>query len=99
MGGSFPIGTIFAVLAMKDELSGPIVALARNVSSATGEIVTKTETVAVRIGNVNKLIRDFSGLDAMSRAEEYASAVQKMGGALKLTADDQARVNKAVTEA
>lgn len=97
--GSFPIGTLFAILAMKDELSGPITGLARTVVSKSGEISTAVEGAAVKIGNVNKLLRDFSGLPIMNKAEEMAAAVAKIGGAAKLTADEQAKVNAVVNEA
>lgn len=55
--------------------------------------------VSTNLGKVNDLVREFSGLPAVQRAEEFAGAIQKIGGASRLTADDQKRVNKEVAEA
>lgn len=97
--GSFPIGTLFAVLALKDQLGGPVTALARTVKDASGNMTQSFEGVAVKIGNVNKLIRDFSGLPMMNKAEEMAAAVTKIGGAAKLTESEMSKVNAVVNEA
>jgi hypothetical protein len=48
---------------------------------------------------VNAAVRDFVGTREIGRAEAYAKAVAEIGGATRLTAQDQARVNSAVNEA
>jgi hypothetical protein len=48
---------------------------------------------------VNSAVRDFLGTREIGRAEAYAQAVKEIGGANKLTAGDQQRVNRAVQEA
>ncbi len=48
---------------------------------------------------VNAAVRDFLGGTEIRKAQEYAQAVEKIGGASVLTAADQQKVNKAVTEA
>ncbi|HYN10985.1 MAG TPA: hypothetical protein VES67_26625 [Vicinamibacterales bacterium] len=99
MAASFNLGTIFTVLQMQDQITGPYTAIARTVATKSGEIEKHFEGVAVRIGKVNDLVREFSGLPAMRAAEEYAAAVQKIGGAAQLTEREQAKVNAVVQEA
>jgi len=48
---------------------------------------------------INSLVKDFLGTNEIRRANEYAKAVEAIGGASALTAGDQVKVNKAVTEA
>lgn len=45
---------------------------------------------------INSLIRDFAGNKDIARALEYATAVEKIGGANKLTEQRQAETNRAV---
>lgn len=48
---------------------------------------------------INSLIRDFAGNRDIARALEMATAVEKIGGANKLTASEQAKTNRVVQEA
>jgi hypothetical protein len=48
---------------------------------------------------INSLIRDFAGSQDISRALAMAKAVEQVGGAAKLTAAEQTRVNRTVQEA
>src|SRR6187431_330764 len=48
---------------------------------------------------VNAAVRDFMGGSEIRKAQEYAQAVEKIGGATVLTAADQVKVNKAVQDA
>jgi hypothetical protein len=48
---------------------------------------------------INSLIRDFAGNKDIARALEYATAVEKVGGANKLTTQRQADTNRAVQRA
>ncbi len=93
------LGTIFAVARLQDEMSGAMTVLARNVASRSGEVSAKIEGVSVSIAKVNSLVRDFSGAPAIKSAEEYAAAVQRIGGAANLTEAQQQRVNRSVNEA
>jgi hypothetical protein len=49
--------------------------------------------------SVNRLMRDFLGSREIGKAQEMALAVERIGGASKLTAADQAKVNRVVAEA
>jgi len=49
--------------------------------------------------SVNAVVRQFLGTREIGAAERYAKAVQQIGGANRLTAGDQAKVNRVVTEA
>lgn len=68
---------------------------------------TNTQRLANRLKNdltpsqkaVNSAVREFLGTKEIGNAERYAAAIKEIGGANKLTAQDQARVNRAVTEA
>lgn len=48
---------------------------------------------------VNALVKGFIGEKEIGLAKSYAEAVKQAGGAAKLTADDQAKVNRVVKEA
>lgn len=48
---------------------------------------------------INRAMDDFSGDKIVREANAYAQAVQRIGGAAKLTEQEQRRVNAAVTEA
>jgi len=67
-----------------------------NQMTAAGQ---KFSEAGVRLNATNKLIVDFNGILDKRRAEEYAAAVEKIGGAARLTAADQARVNQVMQEA
>lgn len=51
----------------------------------------------VDLKKVNDLAQQFGGGKAIQSAEQYAAAVQKIGGASKLTAAEQAQVNQVVS--
>lgn len=53
----------------------------------------------VDLGKVNQLTQQFGGGSAMRNAEHYAAAVQRIGGASKLTAAEQAGVHREVSTA
>lgn len=57
------------------------------------------KVLALNLQAVNKLSDAFLGRDQIARAHEYAAAVAKVGGATKLTATDQATVNKVLNDA
>ena len=67
-----------------------------NQMTAAGQ---KFSDAGVRLNATNKLVADFNGILDKRRAEEYAAAVEKIGGAARLTAADQARVNQVMQEA
>src|SRR5678815_4735622 len=48
---------------------------------------------------VNALVKDFLGSREIGMANAYAKAVEQIGGANKLVASDQAKVNRVVQEA
>jgi hypothetical protein len=48
---------------------------------------------------VNNAVRDFLGGTEIRKAEEFAQAIQKIGGVSKLTEADQQKVNRAVNQA
>lgn len=50
----------------------------------------------VDLKKVNDLAQQFGGGKAIQSAEQYAAAVQKIGGASKLTAAEQAQVNQVI---
>lgn len=49
--------------------------------------------------SINKLTKEFSGAGTAKAADELAAAIGRVGGADKLTASEQQRVNAQVTEA
>src|SRR5262252_9179573 len=59
----------------------------------------KFSEAGVRFSATNKLVADFQGTLDKRKAEEYAAAVEKIGGAAKLTEADQAKVNKVMADA
>lgn len=48
---------------------------------------------------INKLVRDFSGTQAVGMAKNYAEAIERVGGAANLTAEHQAKANAAIQKA
>lgn len=61
-------------------------------ADASGQVYTD-------MTRVRTLTQQFGGGGAQRSAEEYAAAVTRVGGASKLTANEQAQVNRVVTEA
>jgi hypothetical protein len=57
------------------------------------------DILARRVGAVAAMAADFSGATIARDADEIAAAVGRVGGASKLTAAEQSRVNATVTEA
>lgn len=96
---NFSLGTIFALFKAVDELTGPAAAMARAVDQSTDKMGSSFDGLHVRIQRVNTLAKEFGGGAVIQKAEEYAGAVAKIGGAAKLTESEQAKVNRVVTEA
>jgi hypothetical protein len=59
----------------------------------------KFSEAGVRFSATNKLVADFQGTLDKRKAEEYAAAVEKIGGAARLTEADQRKVNAVMTDA
>lgn len=49
--------------------------------------------------SINNLVAQFLGGTEIRRAQEYAAAIEKVGGVTALTASDQLKANRAVSEA
>lgn len=56
-------------------------------------------SVSAHQARINKAFQSFSGDKIIAEANEYASAIARVGGAAKLTESEQRRVNASVTEA
>jgi hypothetical protein len=96
---SFNIGTIWAVLQLKDQFSDQVQVAVQRADGAYSRIVDAQDAVARSLSNVNKIAKDFSGANLAARADEMAAAVQRLGGASTLTAAEQSKVNKVLQEA
>lgn len=49
--------------------------------------------------NINRLANEFTGIPLKVRADDYASAIARVGGVTKLTASEQQAANRVITEA
>jgi DNA-directed RNA polymerase specialized sigma24 family protein len=58
-----------------------------------------TQSLERSLSNTIRLAKEFSGAGIAKTADEMAAAVERIGGPLRLTATEQARVNSTVTEA
>jgi hypothetical protein len=70
-------------------------------SEANAKKLAKTleKDLAPSQARINSLIRDFAGNADIRRALEMATAVEKIGGASKLTANEQIKANRVAQEA
>lgn len=69
------------------------------VSKQATDVANAHGRVYADLRKVDQLAQNFGGGTAKRKAEEYAGAVAKIGGANKLTAAEQAEVNRHVTTA
>lgn len=67
-------------------------AASMKLADASGQVYTD-------MTRVRSLTQQFGGGTALRSAEEYAAAVTRVGGASKLTANEQTQVNRVITEA
>lgn len=97
MAGSATVGTLRAVL------SADTAEFTRAMQNASAEVKALGEKLQKdlepRQRAINAAVKDFLGTNEIRRANEYAMAVERIGGVSALTAQDQLRVNKAVSDA
>ncbi len=74
------------------------IAWADNTADLARNIAKGLDTIELNTRRVNKLVADF-GSGAIRQAHEFATAVDKVGGAAALTEAQQKRVNDIVTKA
>src|SRR5919109_2571596 len=69
-------------------------------ASANGELIARAFSNAEKsTAELVSATRQFAGADIISKANAYAEAIKAIGGAEKLTATEQAQVNRVITEA
>ncbi len=88
---------------LKAVLSADTAEFSRKMADASADVKKLAEKLQSdlepRQRAVNAAVRDFLGGTEIRKAQEYAQAVEKIGGATVLTASDQLKVNKAVSDA
>jgi hypothetical protein len=70
----------------------------QRLAEATRAAVTEAKRLDDETASIQKHVNAFNGGKVVSEANQIARAVQSIGGADKLTASEQARVNAVVTE-
>ena len=107
------IGEITATLRLRDEMTarlqiatrelqrmGPTAqAATQQAAQAFNQMQPVLRGVSVDLGRVHSLTQDFGGQTVVGRAQEYAGAIERVGGVAKLTAAEQRQVNAVTTEA
>lgn len=74
-------------------------AMLTNLANATKATVGPTSDLKAHLEEVQRLTNEFSGQNIIQQAAQISQAVTNIGGASKLTAAEQQRVNAIVTEA
>jgi hypothetical protein len=96
MGTNF--GQLFALLSLQDQFSGPIAAAAAAADAATLMIAGSMGRVQQAAAAAQTQFNNFSGDRIASQAQAVADAYDRVGGAAKLTEDEQARVNQVMQD-
>lgn len=96
---SLEIGTLWATLALRDSMSDAVKAAFQNYKDAADSTDLSSRNFATSLTNVTKLANDFSGINLDAKAQQYAAAIEQVGGASVLTADEMQRVNDVMTDA
>lgn len=97
MAGSTTVGILRALLvADTAAFSKAMEGATKDVKDLADKLKTDLEP---RQRAVNAAVRDFLGGTEIRRAEEYARAVEKIGGVSRLTQADQLKVNRAMQDA
>lgn len=97
MAGSEVVGVLRALLtADTSEYDKAMKAAGQSTEKVADSI---ERNLGPRLSTITGLVKGMFGGGDMRRAEEYAQAVEKVGGAAKLVASDQAKVNRVLTEA
>jgi predicted transcriptional regulator len=71
----------------------------QDIFNATQKVIGPTSALDVHIQQIQRHVAAFSGDQVIQEAHQMAAAVEQVGGASKLTAAEQAKVNAAVTDA
>ena len=103
MAGEFDIGSVIATLRIRDEMAPQIQQTAAQVEAATDLMSTSFENVGRELDQqaqkAQTAFSKFAGTDLFAKADNYADAVERVGGVSALTATEQAEVNAVMTEA
>lgn len=111
MAGSTTVGVLRALLTADTSAFDAAMASASAKTQAWSTDFTKlglsaqqvgqvfTDSLARSLSNVNNLAKQFSGANIAKAADEYAAAIQRVGGVSQLTEAEQAKINKLMTEA
>src|SRR4051794_24392078 len=97
--GQLDIGTLFATLALRDNISAQLAAAAGTVNASSNLMTSSIEAVAKQTARTQAAINDFSGLNISRQASAYSDAIEHSGGVTKLTASQQQQANYVFTEA
>lgn len=71
----------------------------KQIADQTKKVTGETSSLDDHLKQIQSHVQSFSGNKVAQEATQIAKAVEQIGGADKLTADEQKRVNAAVTEA
>jgi hypothetical protein len=111
MAGSAVVGQLRALLTADTSAFDSAMANASKKTQVWSQDFTKLGLSAQQVGSVivnsmarsltavDNLAKGFSGAGIAKSADEYAAAIGRIGGAERLTASEQAKVNTVVTEA
>lgn len=90
--------TLYALLELKDQFTGPLAAISANSDAATLMIANNMSRIGVAAQAAQKEVEAFSGANLLQQATAMADAIANIGGVSKLTADEQASVNQVMTD-
>lgn len=89
--------------ALRAVLSADTAAFDKAMAGAEGHVRKLADSMSKQLApsqsRVNSLVKGFLGSNEIGMAKAYAQAVEQIGGANKLVASDQAKVNRVVQEA